>query len=45
MNSSNNPNDQIALGIAVVEVEYVPVGTAEKFVIKLTSSPMGLSVS
>jgi len=45
MDSFNNPNDQIALGIAMVEVEYVPVGTAEKFVIKLTSSPTGLSVA
>jgi phage tail sheath protein FI len=45
MDSSNNPQDQIALGIAKVDVEYIPVGTAEKFVVSLTSSPSGFTVS
>jgi phage tail sheath protein FI len=44
MDSSNNPQDQIALGLANIEVEYVPVGTVEKLVISLKSSPSGLSV-
>lgn len=44
MDETNNPQDQIALGIARVQVEYVPAGTAEKFVIELTSSPAGLSL-
>jgi hypothetical protein len=43
MDETNNPADQIALGIARVQVEYVPTGTAEKFIIELTSSPAGLS--
>ncbi len=45
MDSENNPVDQVALGIAMCEVEYVPTGTAEKFVVKLTSSPMGLTLT
>jgi len=28
-----------------VKIEYVPVGTIEKFVIELTSSPSGLTIS
>jgi phage tail sheath protein FI len=44
MDGFNNPQDQIALGIANIEVEYVPVGTVEKLVIPLKSSPSGLSV-
>ena len=44
MDAENNPQDQVALGIAFCQVEYVPVGTAEKFVIELTSSPMGLTL-
>lgn len=43
MDGTNNPQDQVALGIATVEVEYVPVGVAEKFVIKLTSSSAGFT--
>ena len=45
MDATINPPDQIALGIAKCNVEYVPVGTAEKFVVEITSSPSGLSVS
>ena len=45
MDASNNPAAQIALGEAFVEIEYVPVGTAEKFVVNLTSSPTGLSLN
>lgn len=45
MDETNNPADQVALGIATVEIEYVPVGTVEKFVVKVTSSPSGLSVN
>lgn len=45
MDESNNPPDQVALGIANVRIEYVPTGTAEKFVIDLTSSPAGLTLS
>jgi len=45
MDATNNPPDQVALGIAQVDIEYVPAATAEKFVITLTSSPAGLSVS
>lgn len=43
MDATNNPADQVALGIARVQVEYVPTGTAEKFIIELTSSPAGLT--
>jgi len=43
MDATNNPADQVALGIARVQVEYVPTGTAEKFIIELTSSPTGLT--
>ena len=43
MDEDNNPQDQIALGLATVEVEYVPVGTVEKLVVKVTSSPGGMS--
>lgn len=42
MNESNNPADQVALGIASVDVAYVKTGTAEKFVITLTPSAGGL---
>lgn len=42
MNESNNPADQVALGIASVDVVYVKTGTAEKFAITLTPSPGGL---
>lgn len=42
MNASNNPADQVALGIASVGVAYVKTGTAEKFVITLTPSAGGL---
>jgi len=45
MDETNNPPDQVALGIATVRVEYVPTGTAEKFVVELTSSPAGLTIS
>lgn len=45
MDSTNNPADQVALGIAKVEIEYVPVGTVEKFIVAVTSSPSGLSIS
>jgi len=45
MDETNNPSDQVALGIATVQVEYVPVGTVEKFIIELTSSPSGLTLS
>lgn len=44
MDADNNPNNQVALGIARLDLEYVPTGTVEKMVITLTSSPMGLSV-
>lgn len=43
MDDTNNPQSQVAQGIAVVEIEYVPVGVAEKFVIKITSSPAGFT--
>lgn len=36
--------DDIALGILRATVEYVPVGTVEKFALTLTSSPSGLTV-
>lgn len=42
MNASNNPSDQVMLGIASVSVAYVKVGTAEKFAITLTPSSGGL---
>jgi len=45
MDSTINPPDQIALGIAKCQVEYVPTGTAEKFVMEITSSPSGLSIT
>ena len=45
MNSSNNPQDQVALGIATLAVEYIPVGTVERLAIPLTSSPMGFAVA
>ena len=45
MDSSNNSSDQIALGIAVCDVEYVKVGTIEKMVVRLTHSPTGLQAS
>ncbi len=44
MDATNNSAAQIALGQAVVEIEYVPVGVAEKFIVKLTSSSTGLSL-
>ena len=44
MDADNNPDDQVALGIARLDLEYVPTGTVEKMVITLTSSPMGLSI-
>jgi len=40
-----NPSGDVALGIMHAVVEYVPVSTAEKFVVTLTSSPLGLAVS
>lgn len=45
MDGTNNLPDDVALGIATLELEYVPVGVAEKFVVRLTSSPAGLSVT
>ena len=45
MNESNNPADQVALGIASVSVVYVKTGTAEKFAITLTPSSGGLTVA
>ena len=45
MDSNNNPQDQVALGIAKLEVEYIPVGTVERLVISLTSSPAGFAVA
>lgn len=45
MDVTNNPPEQVALGIAKVSVEYVPVSCAEKFVIELTSSPTGLTIN
>jgi phage tail sheath protein FI len=45
MDATNNPPDQVALGIAKVYIEYVPVGAAEKFVIQLTNSPNGLTIN
>lgn len=45
MDSTNNPQDQVALGIAKLEVEYIPVGTVERLVISLTSSPAGFAVA
>lgn len=44
MDGTNNPQDQIANGIAMLDLEYVPTGVAEKFVVKLTSSPAGLTI-
>ena len=44
MDADNNPQDQIALGFAKIELEYVPVGTVEKLSVIVTSSPSGLSV-
>jgi phage tail sheath protein FI len=45
MDADNNPQDQIALGFAKIELEYVPAGTVEKLIVIVTSSPAGLSVS
>lgn len=45
IDSSNNPTDQVALGLALLEIEYVPTGTIEKFIIKLTGSPAGLQLA
>jgi len=45
MDTTNNPPDQVALGIANLKVEYVPVGTIEKFAIDITSSPSGLTIN
>jgi phage tail sheath protein FI len=45
MDATNNPPDQVAEGIANVRVEYVPVSTAEKFVVELTSSSTGLTIN
>jgi phage tail sheath protein FI len=44
MDSDVNPAAQVAQGLGVVQVEYVPVGTLEKFVIELTGSPTGLTL-
>ena len=44
MDEDTNPGDQVALGIARMEVEYSPVGTAEKFVLALKPSPAGLQL-
>jgi len=40
--ASTNLQDQVALGVLKATIAYVPVGTAEKFQIVLTSSPSGL---
>lgn len=45
IDSTINTQTSIANGELNIEIEYVPVGTAEKVVVKLTSSPAGLSVS
>jgi len=45
MDDENNPTAQVALGIATCEIEYVPTGTIEKFQVKLTSSPAGLTLT
>lgn len=37
-----NPQDQVALGKLKATIDYVPVGTAEKFEVVLTSSPSGI---
>lgn len=41
---STNPSDQVAEGILKATIEYVPAGTAERFVVVLTSQPTGLTV-
>jgi hypothetical protein len=45
MDSENNPPAQVALGYANLSLEYIPAGVAEKFVITVSSSPAGFSVS
>lgn len=45
MDETNNPAAQVALGLATIHVEYVVVGTVEKFKILLTSSTSGITVS
>lgn len=45
MDSVNNPQDQVAQGIATLYIEFIPVGAIEKLVVELTSSPTGLSIT
>jgi phage tail sheath protein FI len=45
MDSTNNPQDQVAEGIAMLDLEYVPSGVAEKVVIRITNSPAGLTIN
>lgn len=47
VNTGNPPNtsQEVTNGVFTIQVEYVPVGTAEKVVIELTSSPSGLTIT
>jgi len=42
---TNNPGDQVAIGILNCEIEYQPAGVAEKIVFTVTSSPAGITVA
>lgn len=45
MDSDNNPQSEIALGKAKIELTYVPVGTVEKLAVIITSTPGGIELA